>query len=195
MKLCIASGNPHKIQEIKAIIDGSFSGLDLNLISIQGMDIPEPDEPYENFMENACYKAQYYAGFTKMPTLSEDAGLCIEALNNFPGVKTKDFMLECGSLENSFITLEQMLKNESNYTACFVCAAALYMPLEKRFIIFEGKDAGRITFPPRGDKCFGFDPIFSPSGYTQTMAELGDDVKNKIGHRAIAIRGILQQLL
>lgn len=194
MKICIASGNPHKVQEIKAIISGLVHNQKLELYSIEGMDIPEPDEPYETFMDNACYKAHYYSNFTKAPTLSEDAGLCIEALESFPGVKTKDFLLECGGLNQAFNKLEQMLSGKDNYAAYFVCAASLYIPNQKRFITFEARDAGKISFPARGDKCFGFDPIFAPKGYDQTMAELGNDIKNVIGHRAVAMRGIIENL-
>jgi XTP/dITP diphosphohydrolase len=195
MKIFIASGNSHKVEEIKTIIETSYSSSNLALFSIQGMDIPEPDEPYKTFMENACHKAQYYAKFTGGPTLSEDAGLCIETLDNFPGVYTKDFLTESGSFENAFSALEKMLMGKNNNAAYFVCAAALYMPVENNFITFEGRSAGEISFPAQGNKCFGFDPIFVPAGYSQTMAELGYDVKNSIGSRAIAIRKIFEQLM
>jgi len=195
MKIFIASGNPHKVEEIKAIIETSYENLNLEFCSTQGIDIPEPDEPYQTFMENARHKAEYYARFTGAPTLSEDAGLCIKALENFPGVYTKDFLTESGSFENAFSALDKMLMEKKNHAAYFVCAAALYLPLKNNFITFEGKSSGGISFPARGNKCFGFDPIFVPAGYSETMAELGPDVKNSIGARAMAIRGILGQLI
>jgi XTP/dITP diphosphohydrolase len=191
----LATGNPDKIHEIKAIISRSAPGANIELLSIQNMNIPEPDEPYNTFIENAMHKARYYAEQLQAPTLSEDAGLCIETLNNFPGVKTKDFLIECGSLEQAFAKLEQMLLKHLNYAAHFVCAAALYFPDQKKYLTFEGTDYGKISFPARGNKCFGFDPIFIPQGYNQTMSELGHEVKNLVGHRAIAIKGILDQLL
>lgn len=194
MKIFIASGNLNKIKEIKAIISASAEKLDLDLHSIQGMDIPEPAEPYQTFMENARHKAQYYADYLGAPTLSEDAGLCIETLDDFPGVITKDFLVHCGSLEHAFANLEHMLIGKTNYSASFICAAALYIPIKKQFITCEGKVFGEISFPARGDKGFGFDPIFVPSGYNKTLAELGLELKNVIGHRAIAIRGIAKQL-
>jgi XTP/dITP diphosphohydrolase len=195
MKIFIASGNQNKITEITEIIQTTFPRLNLELSSIKDLNLPEPAEPYTTFMENACYKAKHYANFTQAPTLSEDAGLCIESLDNFPGVYTKDFLIKSGSLTDAFNNLKDMLKGQNNYTAHFVCAAALYLPSESRFITYEGKDNGQISFPPRGEQCFGFDPIFAPQGYTQTMAELGNKIKNAIGHRAIAIRGIVEQLL
>ena len=194
MHITVATGNPDKIQEISDIIK-DYPNLDIHLDTIAGLKIPEPDEPYDNFIENACHKAKYYAQFTKAPTLSEDAGLCIETLDEFPGVKTKDFMLECGGLPQSFKKLEQMLEGKTNLRAWFTCAAALYIPEQELLITHQASDYGRMSFPARGDKGFGFDPVFIPDGYEQTMGELGHVVKNKIGHRAQAIRGVVEQLL
>ena len=143
MQIFIASSNPHKVKEIKAILDTSLRNLHIELQSIQSMNIPEPDEPYKTFMENARHKAKYYAQFTHEPTLSEDAGLCIQALDNFPGVYTKDFVLESGSLTSAFKSLEKMLFNKKDLSAYFVCACAVYFPQENRFITYEGKDAGK----------------------------------------------------
>lgn len=195
MKIIIASGNAHKLSEIKAIIEPLKVNSKLELDSIANMGIDEPDEPYNSFMENACHKAKYYAAITQFPTLSEDSGLCIAALGNSPGVYTKDFVAECGGIDNAFIKLEEQLKGQDDYTAYFFCAAALYLPKEQKLITAEGKCLGKISFPPRGDKRFAFDPIFIPDGYNQVMAELGDEVKNVIGHRGAAIRGVISQLL
>ncbi len=195
MKICIASGNPHKIREVTAILQNSSSGIELDISSIAKLDIAEPDEPYSTFMENACHKAKYYADYTQTPTLSEDSGICIAALDNFPGVYTKDFALECGTLANAFLSLEKMLADKDDYSATFICAAVLYLPHQNLFLKYEGTNSGKISFPARGDNCFGFDPIFVPSGYSQTIAELGEEFKNQNGHRANAIKGIIEQLL
>jgi len=103
-------------------------------------------EPYTTFMENARHKAEYYANFTHAPTLSEDAGLCIEALDNFPGVYTKDFLIESGSLTNAFNNLRKMLTDNDNYAAHFVCAAALYLPNEKNSSLTKAKITARSHF-------------------------------------------------
>ncbi len=158
------------------------------------MNIPEPDEPHHTYLENAQHKAKYYAQHTKVATLSEDAGLRIEALNGFPGVRTKEFVEECGGIQNAFAKLQAMLKDTDNMSASFICSAAIYIPLEDIWISAEGIDNGRISFPARGSDCFGFDPIYIPNGYDKTNAELGVAVKNQIGHRAKAIRGVLQGL-
>lgn len=193
MQLIIATTNSGKIREITTII-ASFTQLDLEILTLKGRNITEPDEPHNSYMENAKHKAKYYAEQTGIATLSEDSGLSIDALNGFPGVRTKEFVAECGSLEQAYAKLEAMLKNSNNYNASFICAATIYLPQQNQFICFEGKCSGKITFPPRGIECFGFDPIYIPNGYNNTMAELGEDLKNEIGHRGNAIRGLMQAL-
>lgn len=194
MQLIIATSNPHKLREIKKII-ATYPELNLDVHSILKLNIPEPNEPHQTFMENAKHKAKYYADKTKFATLSEDTGLCINALEGFPGVRTKEFVGECGSLNKAFAKLEQMLHDAIDYTANFICAATIYIPQEDHYICFEATIPGRISFPARGTDGFGFDPIYIPDGYTKTMAELGENIKNQIGHRGKAIRGVMQALL
>lgn len=190
MKILIASTNPGKINEISAILN---TNKNIEIQTIADMNIQEPDEPFDTFMDNARHKAKYYATITGEVTLSEDAGLCIEALDGLLGVRTKDFITECGGLSNSFKKLEELLTGD-NFNAYFICAAVLYMPASDIYITHEEIDRGVISFPPRGEHGFGLDPIFIPNGYNKTMAELGPIVKNTIGHRALAVRGILEKL-
>lgn len=193
MQLLIATGNLGKMREIRAIID-QHPDLNLHVLSLSDFQIPEPPEPHATYMENAKHKAKYYSDLTGLPTLSDDAGLCINALNGFPGVNTKDFVIECGGLLQAFAKLEELLKDAPDLSAYFVCAAAIYIPQQHRYICFEAKDHGRMTFPPRGTNCFGFDPVYIPDGYNNSMAELGMELKNKIGHRGQAMRGVLDAL-
>lgn len=189
MQIVIASTNQGKIKEISALLQG----FDIGSLSDYN-NIPEPDEPYDSFMENAIHKAKYYAQIIQQPTLSEDAGLCIPALNNFPGVRTKDFAQECGSMREAFLELEQRLTNFTDKSAFYKCAAALYNPFTKSLITFEADEYGHLAFPAKGKHGFGFDPVFVPEGYNSTMAELGLDIKNKISHRAKAINGIINKI-
>lgn len=191
-KIMIATGNPGKMREITKILEAA--SIKLQVHSIAELNIPEPDEPYESFIENAKHKAKYYAEHANMPTLSEDSGLCIKALNGFPGVRSKEFVAECADLPQAFAKLEALLAPHTDKTATFVCAAAIYFPQKSEFITYIGEDHGSITFPPRGSDCFGFDPIYIPEGYTKTMAQLGIEIKSKIGHRAKALDGLLQLL-
>lgn len=193
MQLMIATGNPGKLDEIKAIIN-THCKLNLHVRAISELNIPEPDEPHSTFMQNAQHKAKYYAQKSGIPTLSEDSGLCIAALDGFPGVRSKEFVDECGGIEKAFAFLEQKLQHANNMQATFICAATIYLPDLDQFISFEAMDEGQISFPARGTQCFGFDPIYMPDGYTNTMAELGPSIKNQIGHRGKAIRGLLHNL-
>lgn len=193
MKLIIATGNPGKLREMHAIIK-TFPELDLEVHSITEMNIPEPEEPHDTHMGNAQHKAKYYAQHTKQATLSEDSGLCIEALNGFPGVRTKEFVEEYGGLPAAYAKLAELLLNTDNKRAYFICAATIYLPEQDIFISAEDTISGLISFPPRGNQGLGFDPIFIPNGFNNTMAELGDEVKNLLSHRAKAMRSLLQNM-
>lgn len=190
--IVVASTNEGKIREIHKILH-ELKAIKIDVRSLKDYDIPEPDEPYESFMENAVHKAKYYAQHTNLPTLSEDSGLSIAVLNGFPGVKTKDFSRECGGMAKTFVKLEEMLRPSGNYAASFNSATVLYIPSDDFLITHEAQDDGMLTFPPRGDDGFAYDPIFVPKGYDKTFAELGLEIKNKIGHRAQAMQGLIEK--
>ena len=177
--IVVATTNAGKIKEIYSILSAA-TNLDLQIKSLNDYVIEEPDEPHESFMQNAAHKAKYYSKITQLPTLSEDAGLCIEALNGFPGVRTKEFTEECGGIQQAFKLIEDKLQPFSNKRAYFICAAALYIPQQDVLITYEARDYGVITFPPRGADGFGYDPVFIPEGFNNTMAELGLEIKNQI---------------
>lgn len=191
MQILIATSNPGKAREITSIIQ-AYPNLNLDVRTLSSLNIEEPDEPFDTFMENAQHKAKYYAHKVGLPTLSEDSGLCIKALNNFPGVRSKDFVGECGGMPQAFKSLQMMLHNTDNSHAYYICAATIYLPNLAKWISYQATNQGQLSFPARGTNCFGFDPIFVPAGYDNTFAELGADIKNKIGHRGKAIRGLLE---
>lgn len=190
--IVIASTNEGKVREIQKILR-DLEGIKINIRSLKDYNIPAPYEPYNSFIKNAIHKAKYYAANTKIPTLSEDSGLMIEALNGFPGVKTKAFSQECGGMAKTFVKLEAMLKDADNDAACFNSAIVLYMPSHDYLIAHEAKDKGKLAFPPRGDDGFAFDPVFVPEGFDKTFAELGLEIKNNISHRAKAMEGLIQK--
>jgi len=191
MKILIATSNPRKKEEIIAILQAE-NNIRWEFESLQ--KLPEPEEPYASFIENACHKAKYYGKKFNIPALSEDTGLCVSALNQFPGVKTKDFIDENDSIENAIEALQKKLQNTSDNTATFVCAAALYIPALNITLSYEAKEQGNLTFPARGSAGFGFDPIFVPQGYKHTIAELGSNIKNHYGHRAMALKGLIKKI-
>jgi XTP/dITP diphosphohydrolase len=187
-KLCIASTNNGKISELESILGNIFE-----LCSLRDFDtLPEAEEPFESFFENAQAKAKHYAKFTKMLTLSEDAGLQIRALNNFPGIHSKRFITANGSLQNAFDRLEKMLSLQTDRHAAFVCTSVIYNPKDGKIFTGEGTMNGEIQFPSKGNHGFGFDSIFVPDGYDKTIAELGETVKATIGHRGKSIRTLLE---
>jgi XTP/dITP diphosphohydrolase len=192
-KLIIASTNHGKIKEILSVIE-SFNISDLEIGSLLDYHITEPDEPYDTFEENAAHKAEYYGKILNEMTLCDDSGLCVDALSGFPGVKTKDFAVECGGLQAAFLALELLLQDHQNKQASFHSSLALYVPEGEQVIIRSAAEKGTLTFPARGETGFGFgfDPVFIPVGYTQTFSELGMDIKNKIGHRGRVLVQLIQ---
>lgn len=198
-KIVIASTNKGKIKEINKILN-NIEHLKVDVGFLEHGQIPEPHEPYNTFMENAVHKAKYYAKHTKEATLSEDSGLCIEALNGFPGVKSKDLVQECNGILNAFIKVEQMLSGTNNYRAYCQTSMAIYIPSTDVLITHEAKVHGSLSFPAKFntngviEEAFGIDPIFVPEGYNQTFAELGIDIKNKISQRNKAISGVIEKL-
>lgn len=189
-KIFVASTNKGKILEIKELIKSSKLS-NLLIETLEDNFIKEPDEPYDSFLENAKHKALYYVKHTKLPTICDDSGLCIEVLNGFPGVRTKNFLERCGSLNNTFAELEKLLINYDNRRAYFQTAICLYVPEIRNFVISEARSYGYITFPARGSEGFGFDPIFIPEGYNKSLAELGVKIKNQVSHRSAAIKKLV----
>jgi XTP/dITP diphosphohydrolase len=186
--LCIASTNGGKIRELESLLGNIF---ELHSLGEWGI-LPEAEEPFESFFENAQAKAKHYANFTQMLTLSEDAGLCIRVLNHFPGIHSKRFIEESGGPQNAFDRLGEMLSAKGDCRAEFVCASVIYDPQSGRSFTGEGIMGGEIRFPAKGMGGFGFDPIFVPDGYDRTIAELGISVKAVIGHRGKSIRALLE---
>ncbi len=191
--LFVASTNNGKISEIKETLH-SLGYSNIKISSLAEYPIAEPDEPYETFLENAIHKARYYGQHTMLPTLCDDSGLCVEALDNFPGVRTKDFAHDCGSLDAAFIKINNLLEGKSK-KANFHGAVALYIPQINQLFTYEGKTYGQFCYPPRGLDGFGFHPVFIPDGFSKTMAELGPEiVKQHISQRVKSIKGLFEIL-
>lgn len=187
-KLLIASNNPGKVKEISSLL----SPFGIEVISATDFNIKEPEETGVTFAQNALLKAQYYGKLTSLPALSDDSGLCIEALDGFPGVYSARFAGEDRNFTNAFKLIEEKLqaKNLNTSPAAFICSLALWWP-NGQLVEVEGKVTGNISFPPRGKKGFGYDPIFIADGYNQSFAEMDAAEKNKISHRAMALKQLI----
>lgn len=180
-KLVIASNNKHKIEEIKAIIGNRFELLSMNDIGFYDDIVEDAD----TFVGNALIKARTIYNKYKINCLADDSGLVVESLNNEPGVYSARYAGEPTNHENNIQKVLEKLKGVENRNAKFVSIIAVIVDGEE--FIFEGKVEGIIREEKKGSKGFGYDPIFEPKGYNITFAEMLEDEKNAISHRARAL--------
>ncbi len=192
-KIVFGLTNQKKIKELNDIVK-LLKALKLDPRFLLDYNIPEPSELHSNFLNNASYQAKYCAEHTKLPCMIEVIGLSIDALYGFPGVKSKEFIEECGGISNSINKLELMLNGYGNYSAHFDCALALYIPSHDLLIKNEARDMGSLSFPSRGETDFGFDSIFVPKGYDKIFAEFSIELKSIISHRVNAIQKLMATL-
>lgn len=181
-KLVFATNNLHKLQEVRAILDGK---VDIRSLSEIGCfdEIPETADTLEG---NALMKAKYVYDRFQLNCFADDTGLEIEALGGEPGVFSARYAgLEHDSFKNRMKVL-RLMEQQNNRSAQFRTVIALILQGKEYF--FEGKIKGAITREQRGEGGFGYDSIFVPDGYEKTFAELSAEQKNKISHRAIAVK-------
>ncbi|WP_456382995.1 RdgB/HAM1 family non-canonical purine NTP pyrophosphatase [Persephonella sp.] len=198
-KLLVATTNRGKLREFRQIL----SQMGIQVLSLD--DMPEKidvEEDRETFLENALKKAKTYGDFYKIPVIAEDAGLEVEALDNYPGVYSARFYsIPYGGVEQvdgdkdsaNIKKLLRLLKGKENRRARFVSVVVFYYP-DDFGLWTEGYCYGQIIDEPRGDKGFGYDPVFVPEGYDKTMAELEPEEKNRISHRGKAVRKLISLL-
>ena len=180
-KLVVATNNAHKLEEISAILGNEMELLSLKDIHCNA-DIPETADTLEG---NARQKAMYIHENYDMDCFADDTGLEVEALNGAPGVFSARYAGDGHDSEANMQKLLKELEGKENRKAQFRTAICLIM--EGKEYLFEGIVKGHIIEEKRGGAGFGYDPIFVPEGYNQTFAELGNDVKNTISHRARAV--------
>ena len=207
-RLVIASHNAGKVREIAELL-GPHG---IEPVSAAELDLPEPDEIGTTFIDNADLKARAAADLSGLPALADDSGLCVEALGDRPGIFSARWALadarvpaEAGPGEvtgdRDFNRAMRRVQDElealgpdAGRNAHFVCALALCWP-DGHAEWFEGRVDGVLTWPPRGDKGFGYDPIFIPAGRETTFAEMDPAEKHAISHRADAFRKLVAALL
>ena len=190
MKLIIASNNRHKIREIKKMLGESFD--DILSLSEAGID-HETVEDGETFMENALKKAREIAEISGLAALADDSGIGADALGGAPGIYSARYSGEHGNDEANNALLVRNLEGKSDWSAHYTCAMALVFP-DGREITAEGYMFGKIIPEGRGSAGFGYDPIFVPVGESRTVAEMSDDEKNAISHRAKALDLLIGKL-
>ena len=180
-KLVLATHNPGKVREIGTLL----APFGVEVVSAGDLGLPEPVEDGETFAANAEIKARAAAEASGLPALSDDSGLAVAALGGDPGIHSarwagpdKDFTL-------AMRTVEDKLSGQDDRRAHFVCALALCWP-DGHLEVFEGTVNGTLVWPPRGDKGFGYDPVFMGDGYAITFGEMEPAEKHRISHRADA---------
>lgn len=190
MKIFLATGNKHKIDEIKAI----FKNVkDIEILSIKdGIGIPEVVEDGDTFEANSAKKALEIAKFTRMITIADDSGLCVDALNGEPGVYSARYSGEGATDASNNVKLIKNLQGIENRKAHFVSVITLGKP-DGRAYSFRGEVEGEIIDIPRGDTGFGYDPHFYVAEYGKTLAEM-PEMKNVISHRANALKKLEVEL-
>lgn len=184
-KIVLASQNAKKIKELQALL-GDLG--DFEILPQSVFNIPEADEPFDSFIENALNKARHASKFSGLPALADDSGLCVLALKNAPGVHSARFAGELKSDERNNQKLLELLKNETDRRAFFVCVfVAVRFEKDPLPLVAQGVWHGTILKTPQGKNGFGYDPIFQLEGFQQSAAELSDFEKNAISHRSRAL--------
>ena len=193
-RLVIATHNAGKRDEIAALL----TPLGLHPLSAGELGLPVPEETEDSFAGNALLKARAAARASGLPALADDSGLCVAALGGDPGVHTADWA-ETGTGRDWMRAMQRVedrlaaLGPGVDRHATFVCALALVGP-DGTESVFEGRVDGRLAWPPRGAKGFGYDPMFVPEGHGETFAEMDPAEKHRISHRARAFARLLEAL-
>ncbi len=191
MKLVLASNNKGKLAELQAL----FAPLGVALVRQADLGIPEAPEPHRTFIENALAKARHAAQVSGLPTLADDAGLCVEAFGGLPGVDTAfyatQFGYEKGDDNNVRALLEQMQGITDRRAALVSTLVALRSADDPEPLVATGRAAGLITQERIGDQGFGFDPVLLLPPFGKTFAQLPAEVKNANSHRGKAAQQML----
>lgn len=196
--LVIATHNAGKLKEIAPLLEP----YGINCLSAGSLGLPEPAETGTTFAENALIKARAAAEASGLPALADDSGLSVAALDGRPGVYTADWAerqwFEGSPGRDWYMAMgkvEGMLAekgSDADRSAAFHCVLALAWP-DGEYAIYEGVCHGNLTWPPRGTLGFGYDPVFVPTGSTQTFAEIAPEEKHAISHRADAFAKLVAE--
>lgn len=186
-RLLVASHNAGKVRELA----GLLAPLGIECASAASLDLPEPEETGGTFKENALIKARAAAAAAGMMAIADDSGLEVEALGGEPGIHSARWGGPQRDFGMAMSRVHQALEGGAYRRANFTCALALAAP-DGTTEVFEGKVFGALTWPPRGERGFGYDPIFVPDGYAETFGEMDPDLKNELSHRMRAFEKLLE---
>ncbi len=180
-RLVIASHNPGKVREIGELV----APCGVTVLSAADAGVSEPEETGASFAQNAALKARSAAAEAGLPALADDSGLSVTALEGRPGIYSARWAGPDKDFRAAMARVVDELGDSADRSAAFVCALCLAWP-DGTVRHYQGSVAGTIIWPPRGDKGFGYDPIFLPDGYAVSFAEMDPAEKHRISHRARA---------
>ena len=184
-KLFIASGNRHKLEEIDDIL--SRNGVEVEILTPKDFDFnEEPIEDGNSFEENAYIKARFYHDRVNMPVIADDSGICIDYLKGGPGIHSARYLPDMDYPEKCEYIVN-MMKGVTKRGAQFVDVLC-FIDINNEVNYYKGVNEGEIALEAKGDKGFGYDPIFLIPQYNLTEAELGEEYKNEYSHRAKALK-------
>jgi len=190
-KIVLASNNPGKLAELQAML----APLGVELVRQADLGIPEAEEPFRTFVENALAKARHAAAASGLPALADDAGLCVDAFGGLPGVDTAFYATQFGYPKgddhNVRALLEQMAGQTNRRAALVSTLVAVRTPLDPEPLIAVGRVEGEIAAEPAGSNGFGFDPVMFIPAFGKTFAQLPVEVKNAHSHRGRAAQQML----
>lgn len=191
-RLVAATHNAGKLRELEAL----FVPHGFEIVSAGSLGLPEPEETESSFAGNALLKARAAAIASGLPALSDDSGLCVAALGGAPGVESARWAGEPRDFGAAMEKVEAALKasGSPDRSAKFVCALAVVWP-DGREAVFEGEVKGRLVWPPRGTRGFGYDPVFLAAGESETFGEMDPARKHAMSHRAEAMARLSSALL
>lgn len=191
MRIVLASNNPGKLAELQAML----APLDVTLVRQAELGIPEAEEPFRTFVENALAKARHASRLSGLPALADDAGLCVDAFGGLPGVDTAfyatQFGYEKGDDNNVRALLEQMAGLDQRRAALVSTLVAVRSADDPEPLIAVGRVTGEIAWEPAGSNGFGFDPVMFIPAFGKTFAQLPVEVKNANSHRGMAARQMM----
>lgn len=191
MKIVLASNNAGKLFELQAL----FAPLGMELVAQGALGIPEAEEPFHTFVENALAKARHASAHSGLPAVADDAGLCVDAFGGLPGVQTAYYATQFGypkSDDNNVRALLEQMQGIDNRRAALVSTlVAVRSPNDPEPLIAVGRAVGDITRAPQGANGFGFDPVMFLPQFGKTFAELSSEEKNANSHRGQSSRAML----
>jgi XTP/dITP diphosphohydrolase len=185
-RLVAATHNPGKARELAALLGGRF-----DVVAAGALGLSVPEEPETTFAANGLYKARAAAEESGLVAIADDSGLCVAALDGEPGIHSARWAGPDRDFARAMALVERRLveRDADDPTAWFVCALAVAWPRGPGVTV-EGRIDGALCFPPRGSRGFGYDPIFTPTGFSETFGEMDPAAKTAMSHRARAFAAL-----